>query len=146
MRSLPESLRSDRKFIHTISENVFTFLLRQHNMVTIDEMISRAMSFPEVSHTPHFEKESFRVKKKIFATLDTKKQRAVVKLSPIDQSVFSAYDPDVIFPVAGGWGKQGWTVIELRKVRKTMFKDALQTAYRTVAPKSLSAQLDVPKK
>ena len=106
--------------------------------MTVKEAIALAMNFPEVVQAPHFERTSFRVKKKIFATLDVKKKRVVVKLSAIDQSVFIAYDSSVIFPVPGAWGKQGWTIIELEKVRKTMFQDALQTAYCTVAPKALA--------
>ena len=96
---------------------------------------------PEALQQPHFEKTSFRVKKKIFATLDTRNKRVVVKLSDIDQSVFCKYDPEVIYPVPGAWGKQGWTIIELGKVRKTMFKDALLSGYCLVAPKNLAQQV-----
>ena len=110
-------------------------------MVSVNEATKWAMELPEAVQLPHFEKTSFRVRKKIFATLDTAHQKVVVKLSEVDQSVFSDYDRSVIYPVPGAWGKQGWTVIELKKVRKTMFRDALQTAYSTVAPKVLSAQI-----
>jgi len=111
-------------------------------MVSIDEVTTWALAFPEATQQPHFEKNSFRVKKKIFATLDVRSQKAVVKLSEIDQSVFVAYDKTIIYPVPGAWGKQGWTIIELKKVRKTMFKDALRTSYRTVAPKKFLEQMD----
>ena len=47
-----------------------------------------AISFSETEELPHFEKISFRVKKKIWATLDMLNQRACLKLSLIDQSVF----------------------------------------------------------
>ena len=53
---------------------------------------------------------------------------------------FCKYDAEIIYPVPGGWGKQGWTIIELKKVRKTMFKDALLTSYCLVAPKNLAQQ------
>lgn len=39
-------------------------------MVSIDTLRKLALSFPEVTEEPHFEKTSFRVKKKIFATYD----------------------------------------------------------------------------
>jgi hypothetical protein len=61
----------------------------------------------------------------------------VIKLSPVDQSVFCAFDPTVIYPVAGGWGRQGWTTINLKKIKKAMLVDALTTAWKTVAPASL---------
>lgn len=95
-----------------------------------------ALAFPEAEEAPHFEKTSFRVKKKIFATLDIKNSVAVVKLSEIDQSVFSS-GATAIYPIPNKWGKQGWTKIELKKVRKDTCLDALTTSYCTVAPKSL---------
>jgi hypothetical protein len=39
------------------------------------------------------------VHKKIFATLDIKNSRACLMLAEIDQSVFSAYDKSVMYPV-----------------------------------------------
>src|SRR5687768_10617050 len=98
-------------------------------MVSYAEFRSWAMAFPEVTEEPHFEKTSFRIRKKIFATLDEKNGRAVLKLSPLDQDVFSAFDHTVIYPLNGGWGRQGWTAVELKKVRKPIFKEALKTAY-----------------
>jgi len=112
-------------------------------MVTLQEVETWALALPEAEQQPHFEKTSFRVRKKIFATLDTAGKKVVVKLSAVDQSVFSKYDPSIIYPVPGGWGKQGWTAIELGKVRKTMFKDALYTSYVNVAPKTLAAQVNL---
>jgi predicted DNA-binding protein (MmcQ/YjbR family) len=105
-------------------------------MVTRKEVSKWALAFPETVEMPHFEKTSFRVAKKIFATLDTKNQKVVVKLNEIDQSVFSTGKTG-ISPLQNAWGKQGWTMIDLKKVRKTLFKDALQTAYCEVAPKKL---------
>ena len=62
----------------------------------------------------------------------------MVKLTPPDQSVFSAFDAEVIYPVPGAWGKKGATFINLKKVRKSMLKDAMTVAYCTVAPKELA--------
>lgn len=107
-------------------------------MVSIDTFRKMALSFPEVTEEPHFEKTSFRVKKKIFATYDEVRKRACIKLSEIDQDVFSSADKTIIFPVDNKWGKQGWTLIEMSKVRKELFVDALTTAYCEVAPKKLA--------
>ena len=96
------------------------------------------MAFEEAEELPHFEKTSFRVNKKIFATLDFKNNRACVKLSVINQSVLCAYDKSVIYPIPNKWGKMGWTSIDLKKVRKDMCKDALTLSYCEVAPKALA--------
>jgi len=97
-----------------------------------------ALSFEETLEQPHFEKTSFRVNKKIFATLDIASGKVVVKLSEIEQSVFCGYDRSVMYPVNGGWGKQGWTVIDLKTVSTEILLDALTTSYCNVAPVRLS--------
>jgi predicted DNA-binding protein (MmcQ/YjbR family) len=104
-------------------------------MVTLETLRTIALSLPEVTEEPHFEKTSFRVKKKIFATYDDKLKTACIKLTDIDQSVFASAK-GIIYPVANKWGKQGWTIIEMKKVHKDLFKDALTTAYCAVAPRS----------
>jgi predicted DNA-binding protein (MmcQ/YjbR family) len=106
-------------------------------MVSIKTFRALALSFAETSEQPHFEKTSFRVGKKIFATYDDKNNRACIKLSEIDQNVFSSYNKEIIYPVPNKWGKQGWTFIELKTVPKAMFTDAIKTAYDEVAPKNL---------
>ena len=110
-------------------------------MVSIYTFRKLALSFPEATEEPHFEKTSFRVKKKIFASYDDIKKRACIKLSEIDQNDFSAADKSIIFPVDNKWGKQGWTLIEMSKVRKELFIDALTTAYCEVAPQKLADQI-----
>jgi hypothetical protein len=107
-------------------------------MISIQAIREFALSFPETDEHPHFERQAFRVKKKIFATLLEKDQRLNVKLTPVDQSVFCAFDPLVIYPVPGKWGQNGMTTIELTRVKKGMAKDALTCAYCCVAPKELA--------
>jgi YjbR len=102
-------------------------------MVSINTFRKLALSFRETTEQPHFEKPSFRVAKKIFATYDDKNNTACIKLSEIDQDVFSSYNKDIIYPIPNKWGKQGWTFINLKMIPKKMFIDALTTAYNEVA-------------
>jgi predicted DNA-binding protein (MmcQ/YjbR family) len=108
-------------------------------MVSIAEARKLAMELPETIESPHFEKTSFRVKKKIFMTMDDKKQVAVFKFTPEDQSVFSSSPDGSISPIPNKWGLQGWTSVNLKKVKKTLFKDALRCSWNNVAPKKLSS-------
>lgn len=110
-------------------------------MVTINTLRTIALSFPEVTEEPHFEKTSFRVRKKIFATYDEKNKRACIKLSEVDQDIFSAADKTIIYPIENKWGKQGWTFVEMSKVQKQLLIAALKTAYCEVAPKKLAEQV-----
>ncbi|HEY0679056.1 MAG TPA: MmcQ/YjbR family DNA-binding protein [Chitinophagaceae bacterium] len=104
-------------------------------MVSLDNFRKLALSFPEAEEQPHFNLPSFRVKKKIFATLWEKENKAMIKFTPLDQSVFCAYGDAVFYPVPGFWGKKGATFVDLGKVRKDMLKDALSVAYEAVTAK-----------
>lgn len=112
---------------------LLTFYL--YAMVDLDYFRKAALSFDNTTEEPHFEKISFRWKGKIFSTYWEKEHYAMVRLSPEDQSAFCAMNPGVIFPVQGTWGKQGATLVDLKKVTKKVFKDALKTAYEGVARK-----------
>ncbi|RSC93484.1 MmcQ/YjbR family DNA-binding protein [Tenacibaculum singaporense] len=105
-------------------------------MATFGTLEHIVMSFPEVTVEPHFEKISFRVRKKIVATHDEKNNRVTVKLSEVDQEHFSSLNL-TIYPVDNKWGKQGWTFIELDKVNEGLLRDVLTAAYCEVAPKKL---------
>lgn len=104
-------------------------------MVTIDTFRQMALSLPGAVELPHFHLASFRVNKRIFATLNEKANIAVLMFSPLQQSVFCAFDRSVVYPVPGGWGTKGSTIFELGKVRKAMMKDALRVVYDEMVAK-----------
>lgn len=110
-------------------------LCAKTKMIPVATFRKLAMSFLEVVELPHFEKASFRINKKIFATLDEKKCIGMLSLSLIDQSVFCDMSNGEIFPVPGGWGKQGATYFDLKKVKKKILEDAMQCSYNLVASK-----------
>lgn len=104
-------------------------------MVDIDTFRTLAMSFPEVEELPHFDKASFRIKKKIFATLTESKLQVSIKLSAVDQSIFCAYNSEVVYPVPNKWGLQGWTIVDLEKVALELLEGAMEAAYQEVSKK-----------
>ena len=106
-------------------------------MVDIETARQIALSLAGTVEQDHFGMPSFRVKGKIFSTLWIKENRMMVKLSPIDQSVFNSFDPAVFFPVPNKWGLKGATFVELDKVRKDMLEDALNVAWRSVTKKEV---------
>lgn len=109
-------------------------------MTSIAAFRKMALGFEEAMELPHFEKTSFRIRKKIFATLDVTEKRVCVRLSPIDQSVFCRIGKDIFSPVPGAWGKQGYTYVSLGKVKQSMLKDALTLSYCASAPAKLAAR------
>jgi len=109
-------------------------------MVSIETARKLALSLPEAEEKSHFEKPDFRIKNKIFSSLHVDKKLMMVKLNLLNQSVFCAFDKEVIYPVPGGWGRGGATFVNLKKVKKAMLLDALTTAWKTVAPPKLISQ------
>lgn len=107
----------------------------------IDVIRRMAMSFPEVSEQPHFEKTSFRVGKKIFATYDASAERLCVKLPPAEQDALVSLGRNLVQAVPNAWGKQGWTLIDAPGSPEDLLRDALTVAYRHVAPKRLADQV-----
>jgi predicted DNA-binding protein (MmcQ/YjbR family) len=110
-------------------------------MKPIERIRKIALSFPETTEQPHFDKTSFRVKKKIFATCTDSGEDLCVKLSEIDQNVFGTIETQAIYPVPNKWGKQGWTMVIPAKLSIAIVKDILTTAYCTVAPAKLANQI-----
>ena len=105
-------------------------------MVTTEVFRQMALSFPGTIELPHFDRASFRVNKRIYATLDEKKKIAVLMFSPIEQSVFCAFDKTIIYPVPGGWGRNGATIFELDKIKKPMLKDGLTVVFQEIVVKT----------
>lgn len=99
-----------------------------------------ALDYPETSEQPHFEKTSFRVKKKIFATYDDKTGLLCFKFSEATQDVYTTLASRFAYKVPNKWGKQGWTFVKLAEAPDALLKDALLQSYKQVAPPQLTAQ------
>lgn len=104
-------------------------------MVSKDSFRKMALGLQEAAESPHFDKASFRIGKKIFATLWEKENRAMLKLSPEDQSVYCLFDPLSFSSVPGTWGAGGATFVALDQVKKDVLKEALTAAHSLLLKK-----------
>lgn len=109
-------------------------------MISSTSFRNAALAFSNVVEQPHFEKTSFRIKGKIFATMDIANKQASLKLPPNEQAVYLLMKPVFASPATGAWGKQGWTRFDLTKVAAPVMREALSTAYTTVAPVKKAAK------
>ena len=105
--------------------------------MTADEIRALALSLPEAVEQPHFEKASFRVRGKIFATLAPGGETLVLKLLPEIKEALRQSDPDAIIPLPGAWDRGGWTQIAIRSMEADKLADLVRLAWRQVAPKML---------
>jgi hypothetical protein len=110
--------------------------------MTVDDFRSLALSLPEASECAHMGHPDFRVRGKIFATIWPDEGWGMVKLTPDQQALFVQAERAVFVPVKGGWGRKGATNVRLESANPTSVRNALVTAWRNVAPKTLVKKLD----
>ncbi|HVX77005.1 MAG TPA: MmcQ/YjbR family DNA-binding protein [Bradyrhizobium sp.] len=97
-----------------------------------------ALALPESVEGSHQGHADFRVGKRVFATLGYPDESwGMVKLTPEQQAVLVAAEPDIFRPVPGGWGKRGSTNVRLAKADSATLKSALLQAWQNIAPESL---------
>lgn len=88
-----------------------------------------ALAMPGVTEAPHVDRIAFRARV-IFATLPPDGRTANLKLEPADQEMRCAAMPDAFAPVQGGWGRMGWTMVDLTRVDPDALAGALADAWR----------------
>jgi len=107
------------------------------------------LALPEASEQDHWGRPSFRVGKRIFATLWPDDGKAMIKLTPDQQDEHVEEQPQTFVPVPGGWGLQGATFVMLRgkgAAGQALLEKMLLIAWRNAAPKTLAKSLDQPKR
>jgi hypothetical protein len=101
------------------------------------------MALPETSEEPHFEKSSFRVKGKIFATVPEGGNQLHIFVTPDEARALIAEDPVVFEEIR--WGKKvadSWVRVNLAKADRTLVCELLEDAWRLKAPKRVVASFD----
>jgi len=98
-----------------------------------------ALSLEGAEEGSHMGAVDFRVGGRIFATLAAVKQGyGNLMLTPEQQAMFVAEEPEVFLPVAGGWGRNGATHVRLAAANEDLLAGALQTAWKLRVEKNQS--------
>lgn len=101
-----------------------------------------ALSLPEAEEHPHFDRPSFRVRGKIFATLppvgDDGVSKVVLKLPVLVKESLQETEAGAIVSL-GGWDKGGWTQLDIGRMDGDKLADLIRLAWRQAAPKRLQA-------
>jgi hypothetical protein len=105
--------------------------------MTQDEARRLALGLPEAQEQPHFDRASFRVRGKIFATLPPAGDSVVLMLPIEIQSAVMEAHPSKIRPLAAAWQSRGSTELVLDGIAEDELAGLLASAWRKVAPKSL---------
>jgi hypothetical protein len=72
----------------------------------------------------------FRVNNRIFASLHSKNQFGMVKLTPDEQKSFIEDKPEMFEPESGAWGRAGCTRVILSAADEEAVGEAITLAWR----------------
>jgi len=94
-----------------------------------DQLRKLALSLPDSSEAPHFDRAAFRTPKRIFATLSADGRSVNLKLELDQQAALAESRPEAFRAIAGGWGRQGWTTMTLSEVSVAEARSVLADAH-----------------
>lgn len=98
-----------------------------------------ALSLPESSEAPHFEKSSFRVRGKIFATVPPDGTSLNVRVGESEAHALRRQDPATFEPAMFGATKivTDWIHVNLATADAGQVRELVKEAWRRTAPKRL---------
>ena len=97
-------------------------------MATADDLRRLALALEGTVERPHFDRAAFRVDRN-YVTLAADGRTANLKLTPDEQDFKTMMAPEVFEAIDNGWGRQGWTTINLAAATEDELKAALEMAY-----------------
>jgi hypothetical protein len=98
-------------------------------MVTAARFKQLCVSLANTSEVPHFDRLAYRTPRKIYATLPPDGETANLLLVPELQAAIVEALPHAFQPVPGGWGRMGYTTVDLRKVDENELVRVLREAH-----------------
>ena len=102
-----------------------------------------ALALPETLELPHFERTSFRTRKKIFATMTRDGREAMVKLAdPEEAAELIARWPDVFFGHGTWTTRHGALGGRLESVKPEMMRELVRAGWKALASKRALAALE----
>ncbi len=101
-----------------------------------------ALSLPGAHEEPHFERTSFRVGKKIFATMTPDGNEVMVRVSPDGVEALLDQYPDVFFSYGGWTVRNGSLGVRLAKVSAAMMRELVIGSWKHAAPKRVVAAFE----
>jgi hypothetical protein len=105
-------------------------------MVSAARFRTIALSLEGALEVPHMDRAAFRTKRRIFATLPPDGGSANLLLDLDLQEALCDALPKAFSPVPGGWGRMGYTTVNLRAVSEADLISALGEAHALAsAPK-----------
>jgi hypothetical protein len=115
-------------------------------MATPAALRAIALALEQAHEEPHFERTSFRVGKKIFATMTANGSEAMVKVAPPEKlEALLASKPKVFFGY-GGWTTKGGALgVRLDAIEPELLKELVVASHAQIATKTRAKTKTKPK-
>ena len=97
-------------------------------MASSEAFTAIAMSLDGTHSAPHFDRIAFKVKR-TFATLAADGKSANIKFTPDEQAFKCLLAPEIYSALNNGWGRQGWTMLDIAAASDADIEAALTTAH-----------------
>jgi hypothetical protein len=111
--------------------------------MTPAELERLALSLPEAHAAPHFERTSFRVGTKIFATMTEAGDEAMVRVAPRDKVEELLFNQPAVFFSYGKWTlSMGAVGVRLAKVEHRQMEALVVDSWKRIAPKRTVAAFE----
>jgi hypothetical protein len=101
--------------------------------MTADDFRRLALGMQGAVEGAHMGHPDFRANGRIFATLHSNDQWAMVKLSPEEQREVMRTHPSTFVPSSGAWGRQGCTNVRLDEANAPTVRAAMMLAWQHAA-------------
>lgn len=104
--------------------------------MTPDAFRELALSMPGAHEEPHFERTSFRVGKRIFATMAADGVEAMVPVHPVERCLGLLASDPAKYVDYGGWTRRNGSLgIRLARADAALVGELVRAAWARVAPK-----------
>ena len=97
-------------------------------MISADRFRALCLALEGTTAAPHFDRTAFRARK-IFATLPPDGRSANLLLVPELQAAIVESLPHAFTPVPGGWGRMGYTTVDLSRVTEAELTPVLRESH-----------------
>jgi hypothetical protein len=114
------------------------FAAESREPVNAEAVRRLALALPEATEEPHFERTSFRVKGKIFATVAPDGSSMNVFVDDEQREIMCRVDPKAYETLT--WGKIAYLHVHLKKAKARDVGTLLRSAWERKAPRKLVAQ------
>ena len=107
--------------------------------MTVAKLRKLLLSFPGVTEVPHFDRQAFRTKRKIFATVGAD-QRVNLKIEPEEARNGLMESFPRAFHSLGGWTRLGYVAVALAHVDEELLRQLVTEAYQAALPRPPAAR------